>query len=58
MSKTSIRGLAIAQAILAIKIVWVERTQRATLEHIGELSSERLMAQLKRVYEISRVVSW
>jgi hypothetical protein len=58
MTKASIRALAIVQAILAIKIVWVERTQRATLDHMGELPTEQLTAQLKRVYEVSRVVSW
>jgi hypothetical protein len=58
MIKTSIRALAIVQTVLAIKIVWVERTQHAMFERIGDLSTEQLMAQLKRVYEISRVVSW
>lgn len=58
MTKASIRGLAIVQVILAIKIVWVERTQNATFARIGDLSSEQLMAQLKRVYELSRAISW
>src|SRR4051812_43021987 len=58
MTKTSLRVLAILQVILALKIVWVERTQHAMFEHIGSLDAEQMMAQLKRIYEISRVVSW
>ncbi|MGZ3420745.1 MAG: hypothetical protein ACXVEE_22910 [Polyangiales bacterium] len=58
MSKAPIRGLAIVQAILAIKIVWVERAQHAAFERIGELTTEQWMASFKKIYDVSRVVSW
>src|SRR5438445_13702619 len=58
MTKAPIRGLAIVQAILAIKFVWVAQAQRSAFEHMGELTSDQLLATFKRIYDVSRVVSW